>query len=939
MNLIIAENKQSVNGAIGTGLVNDTIPADLVKGDSSPAVTDNAIALNTPPGHSQNGLGKKYQTAKHFAEWTKGSGISVEITEKCLESIDDRQKIGKFLGWNGYPAQNPPGWICTGISLLTLKPLPFGQFKPDTPIWFPDKDKPAKYLTPSHIPYDAFVPNIRNWTEIIEDATIPIDIGEGFKKLGALETCDRVAVGLAGVEMGLRKGKLVPNLDALAVRGRVFNICFDRDQKEKEGVVVAITKLATALLNKKSMVNVIPPWDESLGKGIDDVLANHGPEKVEEIMQTAIPYKQWLEGLEGQFKNKKETLPKGKITPADIVAREIADEYRSELAYNNESGLWMRYENGVWTAEKIEFIESIVYQILTSKGIEGYNGNTYISNIVKILRHQLIIKKWQERSPNELIPFENGVLEVATGKLLPHSPGYRFTWSMPRQHDPLAKNWGTIDNFLTEATGNNSAIKKLLICFCNAVMKGRHDLQKFLHLTGPGGSGKGTFIRLLTDLIGQNNTHSSSLSDWCGGGFETFNAYKKRLIVFPDEDKKVGNLGRFKSLTGGDFLRGEEKRMTAFNFKYEGMVVLASNFPIFQGDNSSGMTRRTVQVRFGHVPSNGDRKDLNALFQPELSAFINHLLSIPDETVRDEILNAGNISELDNQFTENLIRTNSIAAWYSEMVIYDPAAVTAIGSDKNEGENGNTPMSLFGSYCLYTKGTGGQAKSVTNFSPDLLELCNNILKQPVEKVLIRNRKFIKGLRLRVKGTDDDIPTLEASRCYDPVTTCYDPVTTCDTTKTLTQQDCYDCYDLNQVQNQDQKNIEETEKNNILAPITPPQVVTVVTSQVQQGFEVVTEPVSKVVSKVVTAEPEPEPDLTNYPHLASNDLRAKKNEVKKIKEGIFSCTSVEGFWEWVSGNGEYSESQINWVLGNALSPAEDSMFKKMTAISQPSLNFF
>ena len=935
MNLIVAENQQSVNGAIGTGLVNDTISTDLMKGDSSPAVTDNAITLNTPPGHSQKGLGKKSQTPEHRREWIEGSGIAPWIVDECLESIPDHKKIEKLIGWDWYSTNNPLGWFVSGISLLTFKPLPFGQFKPDKPIHFPDKPKPAKYLTSSHIPYDAIALPVRDWGEVIADPTIPVTIDEGVKKVATHETCNYAAVGLAGVEMGLRNGKLVPNLDALAVRGRVFNICFDRDQKEKEGVVVAITKLATALLNKKSMVNVIPPWDESLGKGIDDVSANHGPEKVEEIMNTAIPYKQWLASLEGQFK--KESLPKGKITPADIVARDIADEYRSELAYNNESGLWMRYENGVWTAEKIEFIESIVYQILTSKGIEGYNGNTYISNIVKILRHQLIVKKWQERSPNELIPFENGVLEVATGKLLPHSPGYRFTWSMPRRHDPLAKNWGTIDNFLTEATGNNSAIKKLLICFCNAVMKGRHDLQKFLHLTGPGGSGKGTFIRLLTDLIGQNNTHSSSLSDWCGGGFETFNAYKKRLIVFPDEDKKVGNLGRFKSLTGGDFLRGEEKRMTAFNFKYEGMVVLASNFPIFQGDNSSGMTRRTVQVRFGHVPSNGDRKDLNALFQPELSAFINHLLSIPDKTVTDEILNAGSISELDNQFTENLIRTNSIAAWYSEMVIHDPAAVTAIGNDKNEGENGNTPMTLFGSYCFYTKGTGGQAKSVTNFSPDLLELCNNILKQPVEKVLIRNRKFIKGLRLRVKGTDDDIPTLEASRCYDPVTTCYDPVTTCDTTKTLTQQDCYDCYDLNQVQNQDQKNIEETEKNNILAPITPPQVVTVVTSQVQQGFEVVTESVSKVVTEVVTAEPEP--DLTNYPHLASNDLRAKKNEVKKIKEGIFSCTSEEGFWEWVSGNGKYSVAQVEWVLTNALTPAEQSTLDLILSRSQPSLDFF
>ena len=48
---------------------------------------------------------------------------------------------------------------------------------------------------------------------------------------------------------------------------------------------------------------VVIAWDLSLGKGIDDVLANHGSDKVHEIMNTAIPYKQWLQGLERQFKN------------------------------------------------------------------------------------------------------------------------------------------------------------------------------------------------------------------------------------------------------------------------------------------------------------------------------------------------------------------------------------------------------------------------------------------------------------------------------------------------------------------------------------------------------------------------------------------------------------------------------------------------------------
>ena len=445
------------------------------------------VEAHEVPTINSSAISKKNHSStineKHWDEWTKGSGISAEITKKCLQSLDDRQEIAKKLGWKGYPTYNPLGWFVSGISLLTLKPLAFGQFKPDVPILLsPEDEKPAKYLTPKNISYDAIALPVRDWAEVIEDHSIPVVVGEGPKKAGALETSKYPTLALAGVEMGLRNGKLVPNLDVIAVKGRPITFCFDADQNTKETVCDAQIRAATAVKKKGAVVYVVPGWDISLGKGIDDVLANHGPEKLTEIMNTAIPYKQWLQGLERQLK--KEPLTKSKITPADIIARDIAEEYRSELAYNNESGQWMRYEAdfpGIWNVETNEYTEAIVSQILDSKGIVGYGSHGYVVNVLKKLRSLLIVRNWIERSPSELIPFKNGVLEIATGKLLPHSPGYRFTWSMPREHNVLAQDWKTIDQFLTEATGENPKIKKLLLCYCNAVLKGRSDLQKFLH--------------------------------------------------------------------------------------------------------------------------------------------------------------------------------------------------------------------------------------------------------------------------------------------------------------------------------------------------------------------------------------------------------------------------------------------------------------------------
>ncbi|MEB3190882.1 MAG: DUF3854 domain-containing protein [Snowella sp.] len=623
-------------------------------------LVDNTVpnAVILPPSYHQS---PQTINPQHLNEWTEGSGIDPELALLNLQSLSGDDAIEAILYspkitrradgrvtdhyLNRYQHLTQGGWYCAGLNPLTGENSPWGCFKPDHPYTDPKKNKLVKYEHPPQVStgtfflrvteavwrkvatrYNLLMPDnlivletehaLGFWAWVLENPTIPVAIVEGAKKAAALLSFGYAAIAIPGIRNAYRAKPtrhLHPDLKLFCQPGRHFIFVYDQDAKSQTiaDVKDAIVKTAELILQEGCSASVAT-WDLLLGKGIDDVLANHGPEQVNKIMNTAIPYKQWLQGLERQFKP--QSTQKKRITPADLIARDIAEEYRSSLAFNNQSGLWMRYEAdspGVWSSESPEFIESLIYQVLTSKNIEGYGGNTYIANIVKILRHQLLIRKWKERSPSELIPFQNGVLELATGKLLPHNPGYRFTWSMPREHNILAKDWSLIDQFFNTVSKGNPQVKKLLLCFCNAVLKGRSDLQKFLHLIGPGGSGKGTFTRLLTDLIGQSNTHTSNLEEWCGNRFEAANAYQKRLVIFPDEDKKVGNLGRFKSLMGQDLLRAEEKGRKAFQYQFGGMVILSSNFPIFQGDNSSGMTRRTILVSFNHVPAPSDRRDLN----------------------------------------------------------------------------------------------------------------------------------------------------------------------------------------------------------------------------------------------------------------------------------------------------------------------------------------
>lgn len=152
------------------------------------------------------------------------------------------------------------------------------------------------------------------------------------------------------------------------------------------------------------------------------------------------------------------------------------------LAWNDEASVWYHYEAespSLWSLESDTAIGSVVLAEFESR--MGLNHKaTWIEQCIKILKWRMLVKKWEQ--PSKLIPFCNGVLDTQSGQLLAHAPGYRFTWTIPRNHNPLATDWRTIEEWMDLATVSSQQIKNILLCWLNACLKGRADLQRFLHL-------------------------------------------------------------------------------------------------------------------------------------------------------------------------------------------------------------------------------------------------------------------------------------------------------------------------------------------------------------------------------------------------------------------------------------------------------------------------
>ena len=736
----------------------------------------------------------KFESFEEFKSFVsqsfiEGSEIDPEQFDACIKFHQDLEfndghdvstPIHDALGWEfkrfGHSANEP-------LYAAFLMNEDGSIWQAVLSLWDEERQRPYRYLAPKDNGDRAFLPPIPlgvrkrignkygievpiegSFWEWVKDIDIPRIPTEGGKKGLCGLSHGYLTIGLYGCMCGAKNKDelgsdvqpyLISDLQQFAGEGSKWLFAFDRDEAQKAKISVASgkKKLRLALeANLCASEDIV--WKPEDGKGLDDLMLNKGSGEFDAAYQRTIAR------LEKLFKSENKTQ---KIPPADVVALQIAEEYGKVLIYNNEIGQWMRYEAdlpGMWSVETNEFFESIVYSLVTAKGIVGYNSQSYITNICKILRCKLICRKWNERSPKDLLPFTNGVHEIKTGKLLPHSPEYHLTWQLPREYNPIAGDWSKIDSFLDHLTNGNESLKELLICYCNAVIKGRYDLQKFVHLIGLGGTGKGTFARLVTSLIGVDNVLTTSLDDWCTNRFEGANAYRKRLVLFPDEDKQTGKLGKFLSLTGEDLIRAEEKGKKAFQFRYDGMVLVLSNLPIFTGESASRVKRRVVPIPCNNPVATKARRNLEAEFEPQLAAFTNYVLSISDERVKNVLLGLEEIPECTLEFWENRLRVDSIAAWINNHVIYDPMAETAVGCDRSEGEAGAAITTLFGSYNRYCRQVGDLPKSHKNFSPDLLELCRSVLGWDVERRVTKTGKFIRGLRLRVDGPDDQIPTYD-----------------------------------------------------------------------------------------------------------------------------------------------------------------------------------
>ena len=465
------------------------------------------------------------------------------------------------------------------------------------------------------------------------------------------------------------------------------------------------------------------------------------------------------------------------------IALWLAEKYREQLAWNTDTQEWYRYSSvtrGIWSVEPVEFVGQLVnLEIETLAKLIAQSNNkrkkpsytiSTINGAIALLKMNLAVRRWNE--VEGLLPLLNGVLDLKTRKLLPHSPENRLTWCLPYEYNILATS-SPIQEWLLTMCGGDRALVQLMRAYLLGILTGRTDWQKYLELIGPGGTGKSTFTRLATALVGTENVHTTTLHKLEKSKFEPASIAGKRLVLINDSERYAGDVGHLKNLTGQDTLPFEVKfKQSKGGFNPDALVIVSTNEIIQSSDYTSGLARRRISIPMEKQIKSDRQKNLiehkngemYGEFLPYIPGLLNWVLEMDEESATSIVKNYEiEVPSLLAMKNQTLVETNPIADWLDNFVVYQPDARTNIGIAQRDKDGLssfwylNTEKWLYPNYCEYCHNSGTRPVSLRRFVSLLFDLGRNQLGLDIKRERDRNGSYFVGLKIR--GENDHEPPL------------------------------------------------------------------------------------------------------------------------------------------------------------------------------------
>lgn len=326
------------------------------------------------------------------------------------------------------------------------------------------------------------------------------------------------------------------------------------------------------------------------------------------------------------------------------MAKLFAKNFSHKVRFDHELGIWYVFTGVTWKAEKrapLTLGKSLIEDLqrgdgCKQDGLDKYRTHAGLSSIrlMAELEDTLRISEEQFDADHNLLAVKNGVVDLATGHFR-HAQANEYLRRNANAEFDASATCPQWINFIDQVTLADKALAKFLQVAIGYTLFGHAKMQMFFVLEGTGGNGKGVFLRMLMEILGQYaaslppNLVSSAFSGNANASSPALMSLKgtRMGVVTESPTKKGFDTAFIKQIAGGDSISARANYGEQVTIKPECKLWLSTNSMPEVSANDDAMWRRIMPIPFkARFAGKDNDRDLESKLLSERAGILNWAL-------------------------------------------------------------------------------------------------------------------------------------------------------------------------------------------------------------------------------------------------------------------------------------------------------------------------
>ncbi|HEY9826366.1 MAG TPA: phage/plasmid primase, P4 family [Stenomitos sp.] len=355
------------------------------------------------------------------------------------------------------------------------------------------------------------------------------------------------------------------------------------------------------------------------------------------------------------------------------------EEYSNIIVISRgEDVIFYEYQNGVYTQLLDRDVYNYVDSLMARHYLLEYRAS---SRMVKdtVRRIGALFSRTKDRYFTEeeiykqkwLLNLKNGLLNMETFKLTPHTPSYFSTVQVPYEYNPEAECPMFLKFIETVSNQNPSTGQMIQEMFGYCLGNGNPKHKVFYLYGDTARNGKSTTAKLICGLIGWGNVSTLSLGQMESENSSILTSIIGKQINFSDEiSSKYVESSRLTAMSAEGIVEVNPKFKHSFLHVVKTKFIIACNdIPRFK--DSQGMKHRMISIPFKHHFKEAERIERydEILLEKEGSGILNWAIEGMKAVKKNNTFTINEESQEDAH--DNMLQSNPVYAFMEMTYDFD----------------------------------------------------------------------------------------------------------------------------------------------------------------------------------------------------------------------------------------------------------------------------